>query len=356
MAGSGFEQARVAMSAALTLAAFPLLPGEVQAQDLNQQQSYCINQGGGYAVDLQIGGCTALIQSGRTTASDLPIIFFHRGNAYIAQGDYVRAVADFDQAIRLNPQYADAFFSRARAYDAQRDYVRSIADYDQAIRLDSRDMAMYSFVYRGNAYAAQGDYVRAIADYDQTIRLSPQYAFAFFSRARAYAAQRDYVRAIADFGQAIQMNPQYAEAFYYRGVAYDRQRDYARAIADYDQAIRLTPNNAALLNTRCWARAVWGQQLDQALADCDASLRIANNPSTLDSRGLVHLRRSAWQAAFADYDAAVRGDANLIGSLYGRGIARLRLGQTAEGQADIAAASARNANVAAEFAGYGVRP
>ncbi len=55
-------------------------------------------------------------------------------------------------------------------------------------------------------------------------------------------------------------------------------------------------------------------------------------------------------------DAAVHGDASLMGSLYGRGIARLRLGQTAEGQADIAAATARDANVAARFAGYGVTP
>ncbi|MEQ1610904.1 MAG: hypothetical protein ABL956_18355, partial [Hyphomonadaceae bacterium] len=145
-----------------------------------------------------------------------------------------------------------------------------------------------------------------------------------------------------------------ADAFINRGNAYNDERDYARAIADYDQAIGLQPNNAEWLNSRCWARAVWGQQLDQALSDCDASLRIANEPNTLDSRGLVHLRRSEFQAAFADYDAAVR--ANLIGSLYGRGIARLRLGQIAEGQADIVAATGRDANIAARFATYGVTP
>jgi hypothetical protein len=71
---------------------------------------------------------------------------------------------------------------------------------------------------------------------------------------------------------------------------------------------------------------------------------------------LVHLRRGEFQAAFADYDAAVRGAPNQIGSRYGRGIARLRLGQTAAGQADIAAASARDPNIAARFAGYGVSP
>ncbi|MEQ1707555.1 MAG: serine hydrolase [Terricaulis sp.] len=168
---------------------------------------------------------------------------------------------------------------------------------------------------------------------------------------------RRYARAIADHDQAIRLNPQDANAFYNRGLTYHAQHDYARAVADFDQAIRLQPNNADMLNGRCWARAVWGQQLDQALADCDASLRIrSNDAGTLDSRGLVHLRRGEFQAAFTDYDAAVRGDANLIGSLYGRGIARLRLGRTAEGRADIVAATARDANVAATFAGRGISP
>jgi Flp pilus assembly protein TadD len=90
------------------------------------------------------------------------------------------------------------------------------------------------------------------------------------------------------------------------------------------------------------------------LADCDASLRIAVDPRTLNIRGLVHLRRGAWQSALDDFDAAVSGNANLTDPLYGRGMARLRLGRTAQGDADLAAAIARDPGVASGFAEYGI--
>src|SRR5262249_55535042 len=149
---------------------------------------------------------------------------------------------------------------------------------------------------------AQRDYARAIADYDQAIRLNPQAAEAYNNRGDAYknGPQHDYAHAIADYDQAIRLNPQYALAYSNRAQAYYAVQDYAHEVADYDQALRIEPSNAGWLNGRCWARAVWGQQLDQALADCDASLRIASEPNTLDSRGMVHFKRGEFQAALAD--------------------------------------------------------
>ncbi|MEQ1784447.1 MAG: tetratricopeptide repeat protein [Hyphomonadaceae bacterium] len=298
------------------------------AQNADQNWKYCINYKGAYSYDLAIGGCTALIQSGQQTTEDLATAFFNRGSAYQSgpQHDYARAIADYTQTIALDPQYADAFYNRGIAYQ----------------------------------YGPQPDYASAIAHLTQAIALDPQNVDAFYNRGIAYqyGPQPDYASAIADLTQAIALDPQDADFFFNRGDAYQSgpQHDYARAIADYTQAIVLNPQNASLLNSRCWVRAVWGQELDQALADCDASLRIANSLDTLDSRGLVHLRRGEFQAAFADYDAAVHGDDGLIDSLYGRGIARLRLGQTNAGKADIAAATARDANIAVQFTGYGVTP
>ena len=49
-------------------------------------------------------------------------------------GSYDRAIADYTQAIRLNPNIRDVFYNRAYAYTAKHDYDKAIADYAEAIR------------------------------------------------------------------------------------------------------------------------------------------------------------------------------------------------------------------------------
>jgi tetratricopeptide (TPR) repeat protein len=108
---------------------------------------------------------------------------------------------------------------------------------------------------------------------------------------------------------------------------------------------------------RCRARALWGQQLDQALSDCNlASRGHPDNAEVFDSRGLVYLRLGQYEKAVADYNAALRIQPRLPWSLYGRGLARLHLGQRAEGGADLAAATALVPDVSEVAKSYGVAP
>ena len=57
---------------------------------------------------------------------------------YGDKGDYDRAIADYDEAIRLDPRYAVAYYNRGVAYCDKGDYDRAIADYNEAIRLDPK--------------------------------------------------------------------------------------------------------------------------------------------------------------------------------------------------------------------------
>ena len=79
-----------------------------------------------------------------------------------------------------------------------------------------------------------------------------------------------------------------------------------------------------------------------------------NAANILNSRGLVQLKRGAYQQAIADYSAAIAQNASDADSLYGRGVARLRTGNTAGGNEDIVAAKAIAPSIAEEFKEYGV--
>ena len=61
--------------------------------------------------------------------------YVNRGFVRYVMGDYDRAIADYDEAIRLNGNLAVAYNNRGAAYNAKRDYDHAIADLNQAIHL-----------------------------------------------------------------------------------------------------------------------------------------------------------------------------------------------------------------------------
>jgi tetratricopeptide (TPR) repeat protein len=198
--------------------------------------------------DTRIAGCTALIQAGQDTTENLSLILNNRGTAYNKKGDYVRAIQDHNEAIRLSPNHAYTYFNRGMDYYDKGDYDRAIQDFNEAIRLNSNDTSAY--YSRGMAYAGKADYDRAIQDFNEAIRLNPNYARAYNNRGLAYYEKGNYDRAIQDFNEAIRLNPNGTSAFYNRGMVYRGKGDYDRAIQDCNEAIRLNPNFTYAYNSR----------------------------------------------------------------------------------------------------------
>ena len=96
---------------------------------------------------------------------------FIHGLAYHELGDLAGAIADYTQAIALNPTDATAYHNRGLARSSQSDLAGAIADYAQAIALNPTDATDY--YNRGLARNGQGDLAGAIADYAQAIALNP---------------------------------------------------------------------------------------------------------------------------------------------------------------------------------------
>jgi tetratricopeptide (TPR) repeat protein len=167
---------------------------------------------------------------------------------------YDKAIADFSQAIRLDPDNKNAWRERGRGYADKGDYDKAIADCNQAIRLDPEGALAYNS--RGLAYYHKKDYDRAMADYNQAIRLDPEDAAAYSNRGLAYIDKKDYDRAIADCSQAIRLDPEGALAYNNRGVAYKDKGDYVRARADYEQALRIDPDLSYARENLEWLRGM----------------------------------------------------------------------------------------------------
>jgi tetratricopeptide (TPR) repeat protein len=138
-------------------------------------------------------------------------------------------------------QLADLFHSRCFEWNKKQESDKAIADCNQAIRLEPNDTN--AFFNRGYAYKAKGRYDRAIEDYDQAIRLNPNHADAINNRGNTYNSKGQYDRAIEDYNQAIRLNPNYATAFYNRGASWARKNDLQRALADFKKFSELSPSD-----------------------------------------------------------------------------------------------------------------
>jgi lipoprotein NlpI len=221
--------------------------------------------------DESIAACTHAIENRKTPTKAQAVAYKNRGRAYSAKGDLDRAIADFGEAIRLDPKLAAGYAGRCGTYTTKGDYDLAIADCNEAIRLDPKLATAYS--NRGYAYSAKDDLDRAIIDDSEAIRLDPKNltTYSYSNRGVTYRNKGDIDHAIADLSEAIRLNPKDALSYHNRGLAYFYGGNPAKASADFSRASELDPKYAY--------NALW---LDIAGQRSNAPSRLAQAISKID--------------------------------------------------------------------------
>ena len=199
----------------------------------------------------------------------------NRGWAYSEKGQYDLAIADLSKAIELNPELAVAYSNRGSAYNNKGQLELAIADLNNAIKLDPELVAAYN--NRGLVYSSKGQWEPAIADFTKAIELDPNYAVAYSNRGLTYGNKGEWELAIADFTKAIELDPSYAVAYNNRGWVYNEKGQYDLAIADLGKAIELDADYTLAYNNRGWAYSEKGQN-DLAIGDFNKVLELSTDP------------------------------------------------------------------------------
>jgi tetratricopeptide (TPR) repeat protein len=200
-----------------------------------------------------------------------------------------KTLADVGQLIRLNPN-ANDYCDRAAAWFAMKEYGKAIAGYNEAIRLAPD--SPYAFHGRAGVWLERKDYHKAIADYSDAISrysaivhafhdlsgsmddsIQPWVsllAHAYHGRGNAWLAKQEYDKSLADYGEAIRLNPQLPTTYDCRAAVWQLKGEYDKALADYGEAIRIDDGMVSAYESRAW---IW--------ASCpDAKLRDKKRPST----------------------------------------------------------------------------
>jgi tetratricopeptide (TPR) repeat protein len=161
-------------------------------------------------------------------------------------------------AMQNDPDSAFAYYGRGEEYSRNGDFDRAIGEYDAAIKIDANYANAYDS--RGCTYASKGDHDRAIADFTEAIRINPKESFYYRHRGDTYSDKKNYDKAIADFTEAVNLELNeakeltdhgpfkagWAKTYHSRAMAYIEKKNYKQAVADLEKAVELAPDEELL--------------------------------------------------------------------------------------------------------------
>jgi tetratricopeptide (TPR) repeat protein len=232
----------------------------------------------------------------------------NRGLGLKNLGRYEEAIVSYDRAIALKPDFHKAWYNRGLALDELGRYEEAVNVYERVLELKPDfHKAWYS---RGNSLDALEKSEAAIACYDRAIELKPDFYKAWTSRGNSLKAIARYSEAVESYDGALNLKPDDYDSLYHRGACLFQLGRYDEAIASYESALQLKPEDYALLWLRGNARLALGHYHD-SLADFDRAAAIKPDFEKIwESRGRLFAELGQTEAAIAAYDRAIALSSN----------------------------------------------
>lgn len=284
LAATAITSARAQSAASVELPLAPQPEGSVEAQPINPATAVA-------------DGASALIS----------------GKPKVAVANYSVALADKGlskekRAILLN--------DRGVALWRDEQAPQAIADFNRAVSLYPEYAAIYN--NRGTVLLGLGLVDEAIRDFDRAVLLGPRYASAYTNRAGAQVQRKAYDKALDDYSKAASLRPGDAIAFLGRGRTHLLAGRPFAAERDLTKGISLAPRLVELYEQRRVARAKIGRR-DGAFEDLNQIVALRSDTAAAHLlRAEAHLVRNQKKAALRDFDAAIARDPSNVAAHIGR--------------------------------------
>jgi tetratricopeptide (TPR) repeat protein len=200
----------------------------------------------------------------------------HHNLAYALakQGKLDEAVAQYREALEIQPRYAETRYNLGIALSRQGKLDEAIAQYRAALEIAPAKTEARNNL--GNALARQGSYPAAIVEYQKVLELDPDFADARYNLGNVFLKQHKLDEAIAQYRKTLEITPENAAALNNLGNALAMKGADDAAIAQYQRALEI---NSLLTDARQNLASLFLKQgkLDEAIAQYRKVLEIKPN-------------------------------------------------------------------------------
>ena len=266
----------------------------------------CVEDAPGNAPAIKEAVCTDRLASGGYQHTTIALLLVSRSQARRELGNFVGAMNDLNESIRIGTDLGVAYANRAALHLATGRPSQAVADYDAAAPRVPASVGLLTS--RAFALIAIGQYDRAMADAEAAVVLDPRRAIALTARGMVHAKLNRGAEALRDFDAAIALGPREFAGWVERGRLRLDRGDGVAALSDLDVAVGLEPRSNGVRLLRGMAHNLVGN-LALAMADLDLAIAAApGNAGAFNQRAIVQARRGNKVQALADLEEAVRLD------------------------------------------------
>jgi tetratricopeptide (TPR) repeat protein len=171
---------------------------------------------------------------------DFYIAWGNRGTALDSLGRYEEAIASYDKALEFKPDSHNAWNNRGNALFNLERYEEAIASYDKALKIKPDSPNALS--HQGLLLSRLGRYDEAVSNHDEALKLQPEFPLWWANRGIVLARSGRYEEALASCDKALELQPNDESGYYGKACCYVLQGDVELAIENLQQAINLNPD------------------------------------------------------------------------------------------------------------------
>jgi tetratricopeptide (TPR) repeat protein len=165
-------------------------------------------------------------------------------DSLIIDENYMEALEICSSILKIDKKNKEALYKKGRIYALNGDFEKAIKDYNLAIEYYPN--CSECFRKRGYFYNSEiqpNEPQKAILDFNTAIELDPLNWKVFSNRAFLFLELGNFDNALKDFNKCVQIAPNNWETYYYRTSYYEQNGDYDKAFEDYKIIIKLRPND-----------------------------------------------------------------------------------------------------------------
>ena len=206
----------------------------------NPEVGYCYWARGTGKLDMNdINGALADFNNAIKLNYKYPVAYNSRANCYFEMDSLKQAIADYSEAINIDDEYSMAYYNRGKAKQKFMDYAGSIDDYKKAIEYKVENIAS---AYNEMSYSqiCVSDLQSALESVCKAMELDHAMASTYLiNKARIEFLQKNYDVSFVDFNKAIDSNPNDQLAYYFRGLLKINRNDKNGACEDLSKSAEL---------------------------------------------------------------------------------------------------------------------